>query len=94
MRNVMKIVIDEDKLLPVIQQVVDETIKRLERDRGRVGDRIGFPEGEAAALLGVPRHVLRDARLRGEIVAGKLGRRIVYSGEQLLELLERSRNGK
>jgi hypothetical protein len=94
MENVMKIVIDENELRPLVEQVVTQAVERLERDRARIGDRIALGEAEAATMLGVPRHVLRDMRLRGEVVAGKLGRRIVYSREQLLVLLERSRNGK
>ena len=94
MRDVMKIDIDEDDLRPLIEQVVTQTMERLDRDHERIGDRIAYPEGEAAALLGVPRHVLRDSRLRGEVAAGKLGRRVVYSREQLLKFLGRSRNGK
>ena len=35
-----------------------------------LGDRLGYPEAEAAALLGIERHVLRDCRLRGEIRGG------------------------
>ena len=94
MENGMKIVINENELRPLIEQVVTQTLERLDRDRARVGDRIAFEEAEASMMLGVPRHVLRDMRLRGEVVAGKLGRRVVYSREQLLDLLDRSRNGK
>ena len=92
--NGMKIVIDEDELRPFVEQVVIQAVERLDRDRARVGDRLAFGEAEAAMMLGVPRHVLRDMRLRGEIIAGKLGRRVVYSREQLLKILHRSRNGK
>lgn len=45
--------------------------------------RLAFTEPEAAALLGVQSHVLRDARLRGEITPTKLGSRIGYSRREL-----------
>ena len=38
-------------------------------------ERIGYTELEASKLLGVPVHVLRDARRRGEITARKIGKR-------------------
>ncbi len=50
--------------------------------------RIGYPEAEAAAAMGIPRHRLRDARLRGEITARRVGRGYVYSRESLLRFLE------
>ena len=69
----------------------NETVERLEEERDRLGERLAFREHEAAALLSVERHTLRDARLRGEVEASRLGRRIIYSRDQLLRLLERNR---
>jgi len=86
--------LDEDAMRQSVAQVVSETVDRLEEDRDLLGERIAFREQEAAALLGVERHTLRDARLRGEAEASKVGRYIVYSREQLLRLLERNRTNR
>jgi excisionase family DNA binding protein len=51
-------------------------------------DRLAYAEKDAAALLGVPRHVLRDARLRGEVRAVKLGKSWRYSRANLLRYLD------
>lgn len=52
-------------------------------------DRIGLTEAEAAAAIGVRRHVLRDCRLRGEIFGRKVGRGHVYSRDELFNFLNR-----
>lgn len=49
--------------------------------------RLALTEKEAAAALGVGRHVLRDLRLNGGVNYSRIGRKIVYSRDQLLELL-------
>jgi hypothetical protein len=49
---------------------------------------LGYTEGEAAAMIGVARHVLRDCRLRGEITARRVGKRFVYSRSTILRFLE------
>lgn len=85
---------DEESMRQFIAQVVAETVERLEEDRDRLKKRIAFKEHEAAELLGIQRHTLRDARLRGEVEASRLGRRIIYSRGQLLRLLERNRTNK
>ena len=87
----MKIVLDESDLRPLIERVVVETLGQFEATRAKFGDRLAFPEAEAASLLGVPRHVLRDARLRGEIDGAKIGKRIVYRTEELLRFLASNR---
>ena len=89
----MKIVMDEGDLRPLIEATVQATIERLESQRERLGDhRLGYIEPEAAAMIGVPVHVLRDCRLRGEIGATKAGKRWVYTRAELLRFL--GRNGK
>ena len=69
---------DIDDLRPLIAAAVRATIDEIDADKARLGDRLAFPENEAAGLLGVPRHVLRDCRLRREIVGARVGRRVVY----------------
>ena len=86
----MKITVD-DELRPLIEQVVTETMNRLEADRARLSSRLAFTEAEAAALIGVERHVLRDARRRGEIEASKVGKRIVYTPDKLTRFLHDQR---
>ena len=49
--------------------------------------RIGYTEPEAATLVGVRPHVLRDCRLRGEISARRVGRRLIYSRDELERFL-------
>ncbi len=84
--------IDDEKLAAAIEVALD----RLRRDReaadSKLNGRMGFPEAEAASLLGVPRHVLRDARLRNEISAVRVGKKIVYAKEELLAYLTRTRS--
>ena len=87
----MKIEFDSADLVPLIQQVVAETIDRLEADRAKVDGRLAYREPEAAALVGVQPHTLRDARLRGEVRGSKVGRYIVYLRDELLEFLRRNR---
>ena len=67
-----------------IRSVVVETIAEIQQNSYR----IGYPEAEAAAVMGIPRHRLRDARLRGEISARKVGKGYVYSRESLVRFLE------
>jgi len=87
----MKILLDADDLRPIVAQVVAETVARVDADREHLDGKLAYPEAEAASLLGVARHVLRDARLRGEIVASRIGKRVLYSREELLKLLDRKR---
>lgn len=60
-------------------------------DSSQLNGRLAYREPAAAALLDVPVHRLRDARLRGEIVASKLGKSYLYQREELLDYLRRNR---
>jgi hypothetical protein len=86
----MHIAFDPGDLRPLIEHVVSETIERLESERAKLNGRLGYSEPEAAALLGVERHVLRDARLRGEIAARKIGKRIIYERDELIRFLRKT----
>jgi len=90
----MKVIFEEVELRPLIEKVVAETLAKIEFDRMKLGDRIAFTEPEAAALLGVRPHVLRDARLRGEIAASKAGKRLLYTRDALLRFLSRNASGR
>jgi hypothetical protein len=87
----MKIQFDNDDLRPLVELVVTEALDRIEADRAKTGGRLAFTEPEAAASLGVQPHALRDARLRGELVASRVGKRIVYERDELLRFLRRNR---
>ena len=80
----MKLDLEPADLEPIVAAAVDAVLARREQ----LGDRIGFPEAEAAQLLGIRKHVLRDARLRGEISGRKVGRSYVYSRGAILRWLE------
>lgn len=88
----MNLRIDPDELRPLVQAVVEEVLASIGTDEARLpSGRLGYPEAEAAALLGLKPHVLRDARLRGEITGSLLGKRYVYSRDDLLAWMRRQR---
>jgi len=87
----MKFELQPDDLRPLVKLVVTEVIERREADRGKLDGRLAYTEPEAAALLGVQPHVLGDARRRGEIVGSRVGKRVLYERDQLLDLLKRKR---
>ena len=88
----MKITIEPDDLRPLIESIVDKTIERIDMAKAKVpGDRLAYPESEASALIGVAPHTLRDARLRGEVVGAKVGKKILYERNELIEFLSRQR---
>lgn len=53
---------DPELFKPLIQQCVEETMARIEHERATVGDRLCYSEPEAAAMLGLEPHQLRDER--------------------------------
>lgn len=75
-------------LKPIIDHVVRTVMNEIRVDEAKLGDRIGYSESEAASLLGVARHVLADARRRGEIKAKKVGKEFRYLRSQLVAYLE------
>jgi hypothetical protein len=77
---------DPDALRPLIESVVAEAIGRLEAARpgAAAGERLAYGEAEAARLIGLNAHQLRDERRRGRITASVgPGRKILYSLEDL-----------
>ena len=79
----MRAEIDEKNLVSLIEQTVAATVQHMASHGFLGSDQIAVTEANAAALLDVPRHVLRDARLRGEISAKRIGRRCVYALDDL-----------
>ncbi|TWT35869.1 hypothetical protein KOR34_07650 [Posidoniimonas corsicana] len=85
----MTINLDPADLRPIVEAVVSQAIQDLAAVGG--DSRLAYPEAEAASLLGIRAHQLRDARLRGEITATKLGGRLGYERSELLAYLARQR---
>jgi hypothetical protein len=84
--------VDPIQLEPLLRQVVTETVTQLEADRARLNDKLAYSEPEAARLLGLKPHQLRDARLAGKIQCSQItGRRIRYTREDLLHYLATNR---
>ena len=87
----MRIEIDAEELRPLVEQVAAELAARRASGETDKTGRLAFTEAEAASLLGVQRHVLRDARLRGELAGSRVGRKILYERYELNAYLERNR---
>ena len=68
---------------PVVQEIVAEVLTHTAALQAGPTDQIGYTQVEAAALIGVEWYALRDARLRGEVSARKVGRRLIYAREEL-----------
>lgn len=84
--------VDQDGLRAVIQDTVRTTVAavlaQMETDRAKLNGRLAYSEHEAAALLGLEWHQLRDERRRGRIAASVgPGRKILYPRESLLAYL-------
>ena len=73
-----------------ILKAMQKTLAEIGPQQARLDGKLAFSENEAAKLLGIEKHALRDARLRGEVHASKIGKRIVYSREELQRLLSES----
>ncbi len=76
---------------PIVAEAVAQTLAQIEADEARLGDRLAYPEPEAAALLGIQPHILRDCRRRGEIEAVLCGKRFLYPRAELLRYLRGGR---
>jgi excisionase family DNA binding protein len=74
-------------LQPVIREIVKTILDELGAPAAGGTARLAYPEKEAAALLGIPYYVLRDARKRGRIKGQKAGRKWLYGREELQRFL-------
>ena len=84
----MRITFDHEDLQPLIEAIVVEAVAKLEADKTKLGDRLAFSEAEAARLIGLQSHQLRDERLRGRIPASRIvGGQIRYTRDDILEYL-------
>ena len=88
----MQVNISPEELAPVIAATVAATLEAIRSDEAKLGDRLAFSEPEAARLLGLETHQLRDERGRGRIGSSSIvGRRIRYVRADLLAYLNRNR---
>src|SRR5262245_42476289 len=79
---------EPEALEPLIRHVVEETLARLEAERGKLDGRLAYSEPEAAALLGLQAHQLRDERRRSRIAASTIvGKWVRYLHEDLVRHL-------
>lgn len=84
--------LDPAELRPLIASIVNEVLVVTTNVSARVGaDRLAYLEPEAAALLGLKPHQLRDARRRGELTATKAAGRIAYEKAELVDYHRRQR---
>jgi hypothetical protein len=86
----MNLQLDSDDLRPLVEAVLEVALEKLETDRAQF-DRLAYSEVEAAELIGVRPHVLRDCRRRGEIEGVRVGKRIQYARDELLNFLDRNK---
>ena len=86
--------VSAEALRPLLRELVAEAVAQLQAHQAAAGDKVASSEAEAARLLGVNEHVLRDERLRGRIAASQIvGRRIRYTRQDLLDYLMARRTG-
>ena len=83
---------DESRLVPLIKLVVAEVMAEIEQLKKANTERLVYSEVEAASMLGLHRHQLRDIRRRGEISHTRIvGRRIGYTMSDLVAYQNRGR---
>ena len=88
--NLLTLQLDPKSLRPLVEAVVAEALARLENERDKLVGRLAYTEAEAAKLLSLRSHQLRDERRRGRIQASHgSGKLILYSPAQLAEYLAR-----
>jgi hypothetical protein len=84
--------IDLETLGPVVERIVAEVLRQLQSEQKKMNGRLSFTEQEAADMLGMKKHQLRDLRLRGEITALKAtGKASLYARGDLVEFLAAKR---
>lgn len=83
----LRLDLDADALRPLIRLIAAEVLAQLDCQRGR-DDRLAYSESEAAALLGLQTHQLRDQRLQGRLSYSRGPKGcVLYSRRDLLEYL-------
>jgi len=83
--------LDDNALEPLVRRVAEEVIRHTQGENAQFG-KLAYGEAEAAALLSLAPHQLRDERLKGRVEASVgPGRKILYSRQQLLDYLSSRR---
>ena len=84
--------LDESELRPLVKSVIAEVLMELEQLKETHGGRLAYTEAEAANMLGLNQHQLRDIRRRGEISHSRIvGNQIRYTHQDLMGYLNRGR---
>jgi excisionase family DNA binding protein len=92
LENPISFVIDPGPLAELVRRLVVEALADLDAQRQQLPDRLAYTQAEAARLLGLHSHQLRDERRRGRISASQIvGKRIRYTREDLLKYLTQHR---
>jgi hypothetical protein len=93
---VLDLRLDQESLKPLIAEIVRIVVAELEQIKAALPDgRLAFSEPEAAALLGLRTHQLRDERIRGRIGAAVgPGKKLLYQRQDLLTYLQSRRWGQ
>ncbi|WP_339908277.1 helix-turn-helix domain-containing protein [Symmachiella dynata] len=82
----------EVTLRDLVREAVREALDgRIDADAKIPAEKLAFREKNAAELIDIPVHSLRDCRRRGEIIGTRVGGRILYRREDLVEFLQRQR---
>lgn len=88
----LKVDFDLEALTPLIVSIVAVALAKIQSDEAKLGKKLAFSEPEAAALLDLEPHQLRDARRRGVIAASIItGRRVRYLRSDLTDYMARCR---
>lgn len=91
-RGMVSINFSESELRPLVRSVVAEVMAEINQlQNGREGQ-VAYTEAEAANMLGLKQHQLRDRRLAGKISFTRIvGRRIRYTLPDLMAYLSENR---
>ena len=83
---------DDANLRPLVRAVVAEVLAEHKQLQQIYEGRVAYSEAEAANMLGLNQHQLRDLRLNGKINHSRIvGRRIRYTLQDLMDYLHRGR---
>jgi excisionase family DNA binding protein len=86
--------LDESELRPLVKSVVAEVLMELEQLKKTHDGRLAYTEAEAANMLGLKQHQLRDIRRNGKIGHTRIvGKRIRYTLQDLMAYLNCGREG-
>jgi hypothetical protein len=84
--------IPETQFRSLVKSVVARVFSELEQLKKTHDGRLAYTEAEAASMLGLKQHQLRDIRLDGKISHTRIvGRQIRYTPQDLIDYLTRER---